>query len=905
MRKKKLLAALTAALVVSLSCTVPVSAASFEDFTDVDGHWAKDTLGQAFRDGIMTGDGAATMSPNKGVTTAQAVTILCRVLNVTGQETVNVPQGAWYAEYAAKAVYAGLLDRDALDTLSDPITRGEAFLLFGRAFQVTEAAPDLSKLNQFSDAALLTGEYQRAVASLVNAGIVSGVEGKLQLDRGLTRAEFATILYRLADCYTKASGYTGQGQVGAVLSGDANLNGVHAEKLLFDQTASNITLNSVSADLVVIRSSALTSLNLDGTGRIEKLVLAAAGDAALSPPDYCQVGTLVVGEGSGDVSMDAATSRVEVTGDQRSVDLTGSTGTLVVSGSGNTIHLAKGCSAEQIVITGRENTLKLDGTAETLRLAGPDNTVNGSGKVTAVELNTQRYQLSVSKGSVEEWKDFDIEGVEMSISGPGHLAAGDTLKASVGLTVPEQHMGKLCTLSWYLNDTCMQEQTFLLGQETPVSEFTPNYIHDMLQEGIVKAVLTYENSDGDKFTKESSYPLYLETFSDLGLADAVVTVSVPETLAAGQSLAAVASVKTPENGKLCTGHWYIDGTEVHSGDYTLGSGDTKLYHKYEYYYGMPQTSTVSYALTYTTEDGREQEVSGSAKVAVENFADNGIARSSISLSAPTTLEAGKALEVTANIRYLEAGKACVGEWYVDGTKVATQNIILGQDTPKLSHKYTYTEDMKTTSAVRFVLNYTTQDGRVQKTEASTELTLQNYGYLHYHNLTEADVLKTVTSGYAGNYTLAWAQNNDYRPEIKTAWVNLKGYSSNTDYLIWVNLTYQRVNVFTGSQGNWKLVRSCLCGSGKAGTATPRGVYTTSYKQSSWNYGSYYCGPIVRFNGSSGLAFHSRLEYWPMNSDRYYDARIGFPISHGCLRMYNDDIWYLYNNIPSGTTVVVY
>ena len=90
--KKKLLTALAAALALSLSCAVPASAA-FEDFTDVDGHWAKDTLSQAFRDGIMTGNGPTTMSPNKSVTTAQAVTILCRVLNVTGQEQVDLPQG--------------------------------------------------------------------------------------------------------------------------------------------------------------------------------------------------------------------------------------------------------------------------------------------------------------------------------------------------------------------------------------------------------------------------------------------------------------------------------------------------------------------------------------------------------------------------------------------------------------------------------------------------------------------------------------------------------------------------------------------------------------------------------------------------------------------------------------------
>ena len=41
-------------------------------------------------------------------------------------------------------------------------------------------------------------------------------------------------------------------------------------------------------------------------------------------------------------------------------------------------------------------------------------------------------------------------------------------------------------------------------------------------------------------------------------------------------------------------------------------------------------------------------------------------------------------------------------------------------------------------------------------------------YLYYHGLTAEDVLKTVTSGYAGNYTLAWAQSHDYKPEIKTA-----------------------------------------------------------------------------------------------------------------------------------------
>ena len=46
-------------------------------------------------------------------------------------------------------------------------------------------------------------------------------------------------------------------------------------------------------------------------------------------------------------------------------------------------------------------------------------------------------------------------------------------------------------------------------------------------------------------------------------------------------------------------------------------------YRYDYYYGMPETSTVSYRLTYTTQDGRAQEVTGASQLTLENFPDNG------------------------------------------------------------------------------------------------------------------------------------------------------------------------------------------------------------------------------------------------------------------------------------------
>lgn len=95
--------------------------------------------------------------------------------------------------------------------------------------------------------------------------------------------------------------------------------------------------------------------------------------------------------------------------------------------------------------------------------------------------------------------------------------------------------------------------------------------------------------------------------------------------------------------------------------------------------------------------------------------------------------------------------------------------------------------MKLSSEIKFILSYTTADGRAQSVTASKTITLKNYDYLYYHGISSEQVLKTVTSGYAGNYTLAWAQSHDYSKEVKTAWVNLKGYSSNTKYLVWVQL----------------------------------------------------------------------------------------------------------------------
>jgi hypothetical protein len=201
---------------------------------------------------------------------------------------------------------------------------------------------------------------------------------------------------------------------------------------------------------------------------------------------------------------------------------------------------------------------------------------------------------------------------------------------------------------------------------------------------------------------------------------------------------------------------------------------------------------------------------------------------------------------------------------------------------------------------RYIVGY---GGKLHADESITRAEFVTLLYKITDGYSSESVLKMVETGYAGNYTLEWALQNDYAFDAKEIWVNSKSYESETEYLIWVNLKYQRANIFQGSKGSWDLIRCCIVGTGAAYNATPTGVWKTTYKNyQGWTTTTYTVKPVVGFKGG-GYAFHSRL-YAPGTSYLIEDG-IGYPISHGCIRMYDDDINWIYDNVPAGTTVVVY
>ena len=279
----------------------------------------------------------------------------------------------------------------------------------------------------------------------------------------------------------------------------------------------------------------------------------------------------------------------------------------------------------------------------------------------------------------------------------------------------------------------------------------------------------------------------------------------------------------------------------------------------------------------------------------------------LTVSVPAELPVDTALEATATVSLpgSAAGKTARAQWYLGESLLAEEDVELEswQQTFTYEGGIPYSRDLPESAPVEFRLSYTGREVAQTVTGQSRPVKLENQDEAYFDALDRERVLELVDTGYEGDYTLAWAEANDYTDADKTLWVNAKGFASDTEYLIWVSLKYQRCNIFQGEQGAWELIRSGIVGTGATWSPTPEGVWKTTYKQEyGWTTATYTVKPVVRFKGG-GYAFHSRL-YYP-NSSTLSDPSIGFPVSHGCIRMYDEDIQWIFDNIPENTTVVVF
>ena len=129
------------------------------------------------------------------------------------------------------------------------------------------------------------------------------------------------------------------------------------------------------------------------------------------------------------------------------------------------------------------------------------------------------------------------------------------------------------------------------------------------------------------------------------------------------------------------------------------------------------------------------------------------------------------------------------------------------------------------------------------------------------------------------------------------------YSSKTKYLIWISHYTQQVNIFQGKKGHWKLIKTYLCTTGGYTHRSPHGVYKLYKKRKTWTFSRTYV-KYVSFWMSEN-SFHSRIYRKASAGGGCATPKLGSPGSSGCIRLYDEDCYYIYKNMPMGTTVISY
>lgn len=327
---------------------------------------------------------------------------------------------------------------------------------------------------------------------------------------------------------------------------------------------------------------------------------------------------------------------------------------------------------------------------------------------------------------------------------------------------------------------------------------------------------------------------------------------------------------------------------------------------------------------YARDDALEMAlISSSAQNAVSADADTekydaggGIESATLIIEAPCMLPVGETLTAKAVLKNAPEDISCTVRWYMDDVLLLSRNMTTGSPPPEFNYAFAYSPEAPASISLRAEVTYAPPLGEEQIFSDEKIIEIENYDFGYWFDSSLEQVTNKVTSEYAGDYTTEFALANDLSDFEKEVWINAGDFKSRTDYIVWVNIAYQRVNIFereaakdgeitddAGADRRWKLIRTCLVSTGAPRTPTPQGTFYVNGKQEDgWHLTSYVVRPVVNFSAGVNYAFHSRL-YYP-DSDELYDDTIGYPVSRGCIRMLDEDIEFIFANIPAYTTVVV-
>ncbi len=145
--------------------------------------------------------------------------------------------------------------------------------------------------------------------------------------------------------------------------------------------------------------------------------------------------------------------------------------------------------------------------------------------------------------------------------------------------------------------------------------------------------------------------------------------------------------------------------------------------------------------------------------------------------------------------------------------------------------------------------------------------------------------------------------SSYYNKLNPTTINSFDITSDTNKLVFVNISEQKTYIYTGGINNWTLEKEFVCSTGIENKETPVGIFKVQTR-APWFFASKYGQGgkyYVQFMGN--YLFHSIP--FAEDQETILDETLGEPASHGCIRLNIDDAKWLYDNVSDGSKILIY
>jgi hypothetical protein len=177
---------------------------NIKNFNDINTHWAKESIEYLANKGIINGTSENTFSPSSKITRADFIVILVKALDLKGSsnESFNdVREEDYFYSAVSIAKELGIASGTGSGNfnLRDNLTRQDMAVLIMRALNKSniDFQTDQENVTKYDDSIEVANYAKDSINKLIAQNIISGYNNKLMPKEKSTRAQVATIIYRI------------------------------------------------------------------------------------------------------------------------------------------------------------------------------------------------------------------------------------------------------------------------------------------------------------------------------------------------------------------------------------------------------------------------------------------------------------------------------------------------------------------------------------------------------------------------------------------------------------------------------------------------------------------------------------------------------------------------------------